>query len=263
MATSEPVPTPICLCSKAELLRDIPGSKVSDACPLCESAGRTILIGFHPVGEQVASPSAASAPLQPASAEMVIAQPLELSALELALLPDVSTTRLEEHHSPQPLPEAPPAYQPDPSSLKKVRSFIAPSGASYTGETKNNDIAHGYGVLIAPSGTKYEGFWDLNRRHGLGKEWNAVDHTIYDGEWKHNKHHGQGRLYDQEGRMIQSGIWKKGNLVQSDSSVPIGFHPSRHQAASPTQQPLSPSSVQMRVVAPYEQAQYMSPQQHA
>lgn len=49
-------------------------------------------------------------------------------------------------------------------------------------------------------------------------------------------------------------------LCQSvGGSVPIGFHPSRNQATSPTPQPVSP--VQMRVMAPYEQAQYASRQQ--
>jgi len=48
------------------------------------------------------------------------------------------------------------------------------------------EIRDGYGVMVWPDGSKYEGAWSGNKANGYGKLAHA-DGDIYEGEWLNDK----------------------------------------------------------------------------
>jgi competence protein ComEC len=62
-----------------------------------------------------------------------------------------------------------------------------------------------------PDGSKYEGEWQDNKRHGRGI-WTRPDGMRYEGEWENDKPSGQGTLTAPDGRK-RVGEWKDGKFV--------------------------------------------------
>ena len=118
----------------------------------------------------------------------------------------------------------------------------------YTGE-KKNDLPHGSGVLVYPSGVTYAGQFQEGKLSGEGT-WTHPSGSIYEGEWKNNLYHGWGTLIipntlsfegefmeglkDGYGTLIYAdqrryeGAWQggfkhgKGTMVYADGSVYSG-----------------------------------------
>ena len=108
----------------------------------------------------------------------------------------------------------------------------------YVGQVKN-DKAHGEGIALLETGSRYEGAWAENQRHGDGAfYWPDGEYYIgeykndkregsgtyywpngekYVGEWTNDKRNGKGAFYNEEGQIITSGIWQNDELVQENS----------------------------------------------
>lgn len=106
----------------------------------------------------------------------------------------------------------------------------------YIGEVKN-DQAHGHGIGIWLTGSKYEGEWKQNQRHGKGVfEWadgeryegeyvNDMRHgegtyywtngQKYVGEWSDDQRNGKGIFYDEDGEILTQGRWKNDELIET------------------------------------------------
>lgn len=61
----------------------------------------------------------------------------------------------------------------------------------YVGETNEEGMRHGIGVMVYKSGRRYEGQWAYDKREGVGYEYYANGH-IYQGEYKNGKPEGKG-----------------------------------------------------------------------
>lgn len=105
----------------------------------------------------------------------------------------------------------------------------------YVGKVKNAK-ANGYGVAILDTGSRYQGDWIDNQRHGEGTfYWPDGEYYIgsyandqrngmgsyywpngekYTGQWKNDKRNGEGAFYDSEGIVITRGLWKEDKLVE-------------------------------------------------
>ena len=112
------------------------------------------------------------------------------------------------------------------------------SKVHYVGQVKNNK-AHGEGLALLETGSRYEGDWKENQRHGEGAfYWPDGEYYIgeykndkregrgtyywpngekYVGEWADDKRNGKGSFYNEEGEIITSGIWQNDELVQENS----------------------------------------------
>jgi len=126
---------------------------------------------------------------------------------------------------------------------KDLLKFKSPSGTpiTYFGEISNGK-AHGFGIGLYSSGSKYEGDWkygykhgegtyeypdgeryignfEADKRNGMGKYyWPNGD--IYHGYWQADKRHGEGVIKDKSGKIVSTGIWKNDVL---EKSVDINF----------------------------------------
>lgn len=108
----------------------------------------------------------------------------------------------------------------------------------YIGQVKDGK-AHGFGVALLDTGSRYEGEWQNNQRHGEGTfYWPDGEYYVgnykndkrngygtyywpngqkYTGEWKDDKRSGVGKFYDAEGDVVAGGEWNDDKLVeQSD-----------------------------------------------
>jgi hypothetical protein len=75
------------------------------------------------------------------------------------------------------------------------------------GEFQN--VRHGKGLMIWPSGDRYEGWYKDNREDGLGTfTWSTGDR--YEGSWKQGKPHGLGVKTNADGTLFHEGQWKDG-----------------------------------------------------
>ena len=112
------------------------------------------------------------------------------------------------------------------------------SKVHYVGQVKNNK-AHGEGLALLETGSRYEGDWKENQRHGEGAfYWPDGEYYIgeyrndkregmgkyywpngekYVGEWADDKRNGKGTFYNEEGEIVTSGIWQNDELVQENS----------------------------------------------
>ena len=107
----------------------------------------------------------------------------------------------------------------------------------YVGAVKNNQ-AHGFGVALLDTGSRYEGEWKNNARHGEGAfYWPDGEYYIgsyandqrnglgtyywpngekYIGQWKDDKRNGQGTFFGKDGEAVTSGLWKDDKLVEKE-----------------------------------------------
>lgn len=105
----------------------------------------------------------------------------------------------------------------------------------YIGQVKNG-MAHGYGIALLDSGSRYEGNWRENERHGDGTffwpdgEYYSGEYENdrrngfgtyfwpngekYAGQWKDDKRSGTGKFFDSEGDVVASGEWNEDKLVE-------------------------------------------------
>nr|WP_321412854.1 hypothetical protein [uncultured Allomuricauda sp.] len=105
----------------------------------------------------------------------------------------------------------------------------------YIGQVKDGK-AHGFGVALLETGSRYEGEWVNNQRHGEGTFYWAdgeyykgsykddqrngygtyywTNGEKYTGEWKNDKRNGAGRFYDAEGDVVAGGEWDNDKLVE-------------------------------------------------
>lgn len=125
------------------------------------------------------------------------------------------------------------------STQGQYLTFSSSKGTTvhYVGDVRNNQ-AHGKGVALLNSGSRYEGEWKKNQRDGYGTFYWA-DGEYYEGNYKNDKRHGQGTYYwtngekfigqwendqrngrgifhGEEGDVIAKGIWKNDELVEMD-----------------------------------------------
>ena len=70
-------------------------------------------------------------------------------------------------------------------------------------ETNERD---GYGVMIWPDGSRYDGTWEHNLANGNGRLIHA-DGDIYIGEWKNDKTEGLGKYIHSDGAVYE-GNWQ-------------------------------------------------------
>lgn len=125
---------------------------------------------------------------------------------------------------------------------KQFISFYNSKGNKvyYMGETQEGK-AHGEGIGIWRTGSRYEGEWKANKRHGEGVfEWkdgeryegqyrNDMRHgqgTYYwsngekfQGEWQNDQRNGQGTFYDRDGNVLAKGKWRDDELVRNKKEV--------------------------------------------
>jgi hypothetical protein len=105
----------------------------------------------------------------------------------------------------------------------------------YIGQVKNGK-AHGFGVALLETGSRYEGEWENNQRHGEGTfYWPDGEYYVgtyqndkrsgygtyywpngekYTGQWKDDKRSGTGKFYDAEGEIVAGGEWSDDKLVE-------------------------------------------------
>ena len=72
-------------------------------------------------------------------------------------------------------------------------------------------------TYIYPDGSKYEGEWQNNKRHGQGIL-TRPDGMRYEGEWADGKPHGKGTLTSPNGK-IRRGFWENGKLIKEQKPV--------------------------------------------
>ena len=105
----------------------------------------------------------------------------------------------------------------------------------YVGETQKQ-TAHGKGVGLYESGSRYEGDWFHNKRHGNGKfywpdgekyegaylndkrdgfgTYYWQNGEMYRGQWKEDYRSGKGVFFGADGEVIAKGIWKQDELIE-------------------------------------------------
>jgi len=130
--------------------------------------------------------------------------------------------------------------QLEQKSAGEYLTFESSKGSKvhYVGQVKNNK-AHGKGIALLETGSRYEGNWKENQRHGEGAfYWPDGEYYIgeykndkregtgkyfwpngekYVGQWVDDKRNGKGTFYNEEGEIITSGIWQNDELVQENS----------------------------------------------
>ena len=106
----------------------------------------------------------------------------------------------------------------------------------YVGRVRNGR-ANGIGIAILDTGSRYEGEWVANQRHGQGAfYWKDGEYYVgnyendkrnglgtyywpnkekYVGHWKDDKRNGKGTFYSKEGKEI-TGIWKEDKLIDQE-----------------------------------------------
>lgn len=256
-ATVSPTPQPVCSSSTQELLRTLPGAKVTDACPTCLRAGVTVAIAFHPSASDLRAAAAAAAarPSAVEREESLETMTVDFDPTEAASQPPPppppksSTPEIEEA---APAAEVPKEMITLSSSSASAAAAILPApvprvksgetwrenascadGQVYTGATRYG-CASGFGVCVKPNTSwRYEGEWIANRREGQGRQVEE-DGTIYEGAFVQGRRHGTGQLFDKDGRLRLKGVWKDGVLHQTDHT-----EPEQKKATTPARPPPS------------------------
>jgi len=67
----------------------------------------------------------------------------------------------------------------------------------------------GEGKMVYADGSEYEGNWERDLRHGIGKmSWLTPEgKAFYEGEWQHDLKHGHGRYEWGDGGAFYEGNW--------------------------------------------------------
>lgn len=86
------------------------------------------------------------------------------------------------------------------------------TGSRYEGEWKNNE-RHGEGTFYWPDGEFYVGNYKNDKRSGLGTYY-WPNGEKYTGEWEEDKRSGTGKFYDAEGDVVAGGEWNNDKLVE-------------------------------------------------
>ena len=110
-------------------------------------------------------------------------------------------------------------------ALGEWGSWTYEDGSRYEGEWQNN-MRHGKGILTWPDGARYEGEWRNDLAHGKGAFiW--PDGSHYMGEWQSDKKHGKGALTWSNGSRYE-GEWQnnmrhgEGTLIWPDGERYVG-----------------------------------------
>ncbi len=96
----------------------------------------------------------------------------------------------------------------DKQNFSEIKS-IDWLGGKYKGEMKDN-LPHGSGKFLLPSGTGYSGQWQMGKPHGSGAM-RYADGATYRGDFYNGKPHGYGILSSADGRE-KVGFWKYGQF---------------------------------------------------
>ena len=91
---------------------------------------------------------------------------------------------------------------------------IYSTGSRYQGSWKDN-LRHGYGTFYWPDGERYEGDYLNDRREGVGTYF-WPNGEKFAGGWKNDRRSGKGAFYNEDGEIMASGIWKGDELVEVD-----------------------------------------------
>lgn len=97
-------------------------------------------------------------------------------------------------------------------------------------------MANGKGMALLSTGSRYEGQWKDNKRHGFGTfYWADGEHYVgeyvndkrqgtgtyfwpngekYVGQWKNDKRSGKGVFYGKDDKVIANGVWLEDELTQ-------------------------------------------------
>lgn len=82
----------------------------------------------------------------------------------------------------------------------------------YEGEVVN-EMKHGIGTQVLPSGEKYEGYWRNNLKNGFGRLTYA-NRDVYTGYFRDNKENGTGKMeFFSKGNEIYEGDWQDGRGI--------------------------------------------------
>lgn len=104
----------------------------------------------------------------------------------------------------------------------------------YVGELRNGK-AHGQGVAILSTGSRYRGEWRSNQKHGEGiftwsdeayyegqyendqrsgrGTYHFPDGSRYEGEWRGDLRHGRGKYFNKKGKLAAEGRWEADEFV--------------------------------------------------
>ncbi|WP_416668431.1 MORN repeat-containing protein [Egbenema bharatensis] len=128
---------------------------------------------------------------------------------------------------------------PIPARLPNPPDYVFPDGTRYYGAMAEQQPADGRGILVFPSGNRYDGEFRDGQRNGCGTQTNANGRQYigefqadqfqgqgmwilengdrYIGTFRDNRCHGEGVFVFADGRS-QRGIWQDGNLVGEELS---------------------------------------------
>lgn len=76
----------------------------------------------------------------------------------------------------------------------------------YKGHTKNG-VKHGHGSFKYKDGSRYDGEWKENRKHGLGVQVWIIPDKKYEGDWEDGKQRGYGTCIESATGKIYHGQW--------------------------------------------------------
>lgn len=88
------------------------------------------------------------------------------------------------------------------------------TGSRYEGQWFNN-LKHGKGVFQWQDGATYDGAYKDDLRHGTGT-YHWPDGQKFVGEWEKDVRSGQGTFYDAKGKMVATGLWRDDELVKAE-----------------------------------------------
>lgn len=225
------IPAPLCACTKDDLLRDYPGSRVGDPCPLC-----TVAIGFHGVPTAL-SPSTVTLTVdntprrepQPRDAQQDSENEDDEDDNDAGAAAAGSEASGVGAGAGIPRTAAASPSQGSRSSTELVFG----NGCRYSGQVRDGK-ANGFGTMRWPDGDFYRGEMRDNLKHGYGESTSLG--VRYEGEWCDGKRHGRGCETNASGDIIRQGVWNDGQFLQASSELRAATH-ALPPALAPTAEP--------------------------
>ena len=96
------------------------------------------------------------------------------------------------------------------NEMRKEKTFEG--GSTYEGEwQKGTFVKQGYGSLVDPDGSRYDGCFHEDYPHGMGRMIYA-NLDIFYGQWEDGREHGFGLQFQANEKTYQVGQWKDGKL---------------------------------------------------